>query len=1285
MQIEKTHLHLISAKASRKYRRTIACLSDTAKRDLERRKQRGAANPAQELSCLKTVKFKMEVPEGAKLPSFDSIAQSYNVLETIEKGSLTYLLFALILSGFRIFPSASEAKAFACSASFKDEEFEVQTEEVFGEKVKNFVPSKLAVIFTKGRRGKGFGKEDIEQVLKNEFGKKLPEEFARFLSDFSERLSAKFTDWTDLNKKNLEAAGLLDSLLASYGSFDSVREMIVESESKASLPKNSSIAYANNAEISVKTTPSLMPYAAIAALLRDYRQSNSKDEAVKYVQNHLTTNTASGLSWFFNIGLDLIRETPVSSKQSASDGSKSLQELFSVPDDKLDGLKFIKEACEAVPEASLLYGGKEPLGYHDFRTSFAGHIDSWVANYVKRLFELIELVNQLPETIKVPSILTQKGHNFLEFSGLQEAEIAHSLELFEGLTKNARQTLEKLAGIDMSVSPNEEDIKEFFAFSELINRLSSIRRSIENKVERAKEDDDSPWKIDLNSTEEWQEWKKLKTLPKLNGLGGGVPKQTEQLDKALKDVKQLRQYQKTDFERVMQWANKAQCLKPVPEILVNAEQGKIKKRPSTTISARESAVRFLLERIGASARGKTDAVSTAVYDWFKENNFLAKRDLNRYFINGQGNIYKSPFSNRKNFLLALRIEDKEDIENVWEKFETFYKGISRKAEELDICSPEFQTFLFLANLRMKLLLSGIQKSIPKAVAALSLTKEYSDSLPPYAMVLSLNQEITSSEFLSLFNLYSSLLNGNLILLCRDRFYLRAKFSWIGNSKVIYTAKDTKLWEIPDAYWKSEEWQAIRDSNVLVFDEADKVLPAPTLEKVCGRKGNLELFYPLLRQLPHDWCYRNPFVKSESGEKTVIEVNKDGKCKAATALPESLFRLIGPAPFKSLLDDCFFNPLDKDLRECMLIVDQEMSQKVEAQKVETSVGACTYSIAVPFRHHLEDPKVSSQFETVVAIDQGEAGLAYAVFPLKSIGEANVQPIAIGTIRIPSIRRLIQSVSTYKKKKQRLQNFKQNYDSSAFIMRENVTGDVCAKIVGLMKKFNAFPVLEFDVKNLESGSRQLSAVYKAVNSHFLYSKEPGRDALRKQLWYGGDSWTIDGIEIVTKEWKEDGTAGAEKIVPLKVFPGRSVAARFTSKICSCCGRNVFDWLYAEKKAKTNTKYEINSNGELKTADGVIQLFEADRSNGPKFYARKNERAPLTKPIPEGSYTLEDIERRVRANLRRPPKSKQSRDTSQSQYFCVYKDCALHLSGMQADENAAINIGRRFLSALRKKAKE
>lgn len=1287
MQTKKTHLHLISAKASRKYRRTIACLSDTAKKDLERRKQSGAADPAQELSCLKTIKFKLEVPEGSKLPSFDRISQIYNALETIEKGSLSYLLFALILSGFRIFPNSSAAKTFASSSCYKDDQFASQIKEIFGEMVKNFIPSELESILKKGRRknNKDWTEENIKRVLNSEFGRKNSEGssalFDSFLSKFSQELFRKFDSWNEVNKKYLEAAELLDSMLASYGPFDSVCKMIGDSDSRNSLPDKSTIAFTNNAEITVDIESSVMPYMAIAALLREYRQSKSKAAPVAYVQSHLTTTNGNGLSWFFKFGLDLIRKAPVSSKQSTSDGSKSLQELFSVPDDKLDGLKFIKEACEALPEASLLCGEKgELLGYQDFRTSFAGHIDSWVANYVNRLFELIELVNQLPESIKLPSILTQKNHNLVASLGLQEAEVSHSLELFEGLVKNVRQTLKKLAGIDISSSPNEQDIKEFYAFSDVLNRLGSIRNQIENAVQTAKKD-----KIDLESAIEWKEWKKLKKLPKLNGLGGGVPKQQELLDKALESVKQIRHYQRIDFERGIQWAVNEHCLETVPKFLVDAENKKINKESSTDFAVKENAVRFLLEGIGAAARGKTDSVSKAVYDWFVVNNFLAKKDLNRYFINCQGCIYKPPYSKRRNLAFALRSDNKDTIEVVWEKFETFYKEISKEIEKFNIFSQEFQTFLHLENLRMKLLLRRIQKPIPAEMAFFSLPQEYYDSLPPNVAFLALNQEITPSEYITQFNLYSSFLNGNLILLRRSRSYLRAKFSWVGNSKLIYAAKEARLWKIPNAYWKSDEWKMILDSNVLVFDKAGNVLPAPTLKKVCEREGDLRLFYPLLRQLPHDWCYRNPFVKSVGREKNVIEVNKEGEPKVASALPGSLFRLIGPAPFKSLLDDCFFNPLDKDLRECMLIVDQEISQKVEAQKVETSLESCTYSIAVPIRYHLEEPKVSNQFENVLAIDQGEAGLAYAVFSLKSIGEAETKPIAVGTIRIPSIRRLIHSVSTYRKKKQRLQNFKQNYDSTAFIMRENVTGDVCAKIVGLMKEFNAFPVLEYDVKNLESGSRQLSAVYKAVNSHFLYFKEPGRDALRKQLWYGGDSWTIDGIEIVTRERKEDGKEGVEKIVPLKVFPGRSVSARFTSKTCSCCGRNVFDWLFTEKKAKTNKKFNVNSKGELTTADGVIQLFEADRSKGPKFYARRNERTPLTKPIAKGSYSLEEIERRVRTNLRRAPKSKQSRDTSQSQYFCVYKDCALHFSGMQADENAAINIGRRFLTALRKKSQE
>ena len=50
-----------------------------------------------------------------------------------------------------------------------------------------------------------------------------------------------------------------------------------------------------------------------------------------------------------------------------------------------------------------------------------------------------------------------------------------------------------------------------------------------------------------------------------------------------------------------------------------------------------------------------------------------------------------------------------------------------------------------------------------------------------------------------------------------------------------------------------------------------------------------------------------------------------------------------------------------------------------------------------------------------------------------------------------------------------------------------------------------------------------------------------------------------------------------------------------------------------------------------------------------------------------------------MRRQPKSLQSRDTSQSRYFCVFTDCRCHNKEQHADINAAVNIGRRFLESL------
>ena len=70
---------------------------------------------------------------------------------------------------------------------------------------------------------------------------------------------------------------------------------------------------------------------------------------------------------------------------------------------------------------------------------------------------------------------------------------------------------------------------------------------------------------------------------------------------------------------------------------------------------------------------------------------------------------------------------------------------------------------------------------------------------------------------------------------------------------------------------------------------------------------------------------------------------------------------------------------------------------------------------------------------------------------------------------------------------------------------------------------------------------------------------------------------------------------------------------------------------------------------------------------------------KPLTAQSLSLKDFRKIVKANLRRAPKSLQSKDTTQSRYFCVFKDCDFHNRMQHADINAAINIGRRFLKTL------
>ena len=329
---------------------------------------------------------------------------------------------------------------------------------------------------------------------------------------------------------------------------------------------------------------------------------------------------------------------------------------------------------------------------------------------------------------------------------------------------------------------------------------------------------------------------------------------------------------------------------------------------------------------------------------------------------------------------------------------------------------------------------------------------------------------------------------------------------------------------------------------------------------------------------------------------------------------------------------------------------------------------------------------SPFKRIVAIDQGEAGFSYSVFNLSEAGNAQAEPLATGTVRIPSIRRLIKKVRSYRKGKQAVQKFNQKFDSTMFNLRENVAGDVCGAIAGLMSRYKAIPVLERQVGNLESGGKQLELVYKMVNARFVADAVQAHQTERSNWWYGAFNWSVPGlmreisqeIAAAQKNKKAVVQKNGKFYKPLNVGPGVAVNARWTSRICSHCGTNIFELIERAKEDKISN-VKTNEHGELELYGKTFRLCRRPSAQESKRARRRNERADWKSPLASATLSLDELKKAARDNMRRAPKSLQSKDTSQSRYFCLHKDCEFFHREQHADVNAAINIGRRFLSEL------
>ncbi|MCG5030446.1 type V CRISPR-associated protein Cas12c [Mesosutterella sp. OilRF-GAM-744-9] len=1264
----------VSGMTARRYRRKLAAVS------------------SRPTNSMLTLKFRLDLPDRfAKRVPFEKYRQLYDIVEGTGPGSLTYLLFTLVTQGFRIFPKAGGADIFANRQAFDDDKFAEAVTDQIGIKLPKFVPSNISNrLVTEVRGTKGKDNRFCSEVIVREYAKSLGEKFReegsrsiqeKLFSRIADSILKDFSSWGDLKKAPQKACSCVDRALAEFGAFPSIRQMV--SKAVSSLPVKSTIAFDSSADCSQCEEKDL-PYFAVATVLRHYSGECAAKQMTKYVQENLTTTTNSGLSWLFGKGLEVLGNSSV----------EELSQYYGIPQEKQEAVERVQSAARAIPAQTLLCNDKGgALSYSIFRSSLGGHLDSWVANYISRLWELLELLASLPEKLMLPVGLVVDGKDFLETTDCSREEAEAFCNAFSGVRKAGVLSVKRLLGIESGLTGR--DIGQVKECIDLVNRLLSVYNQITNALEQAEKDDGAEWKgLKKSLSESWTDWEKLARLPKLNQQTGGVPKVEEELEHASQSLRYLVNAQRKHFARLTDWL-KGQGLQFDP---LGAETKKQKKLLSkrtvarNVFSAEEMAFRSILQKIGNAVRYDRSEVAKLVKDWFADQGIFASKKLyNQFFCNFQGRIYVSPFSTERHQGMEL---DHSVVQKAREVLDSF-KVVLEQAELLsDKETKGRETFLKLQKTWMQLLLCSVECEVPSSIARLDVPAQYSDAVSADLRMMLKRESLPMSSLIKLFNVYTSLISGLNIIVRREKFFLRTKFSWVGNCRLLYVPKNV-LWAMPDRYFNSESWKQIVESGVLVFSNDHVVDVKATFQKIKGSHADLTgTLCPLLVQLPHDWCYALPMAADtgvETSKVDALSVQKDGAKGTVPTFCEinnsNLARLVGPSSYKGRLDSLLIHPQAETVSDMTLLVDQPVDQEMTASGgIDLTYDESVLSLAVPISRVADKPgtpeEIQKTFQRFVAIDQGENGLAYAVFSMKDVGNIVAEPLVCGTVRIPSIRRLIKGVRKFRKSGQKVQKFNQKFDSTLFNLRENVTGDVCGAILGLMQKFSAIPVLEYQVKNLESGSKQLELVYKAVNARFLHSQVDMQNNERKAWWEQGDVWTNLGLlrlyksSDLNKQPADLVRVNDQGYVPLKAYPGVSVNARDTSRICSRCGNNVFE-LIRQIEADGVSGVKVDAGGRINLCGKVIQLFDKPDMEERRRFARRNENAPLTKPIRSGVLSIPELKAKVKFNLRRPPRSKQTKDTTQSRYFCVFEDCSWHRREQHADVNAAVNIGRRLLS--------
>lgn len=1212
---------------ARKYRREVVALAKKQK------------------ESVRTLIFPLEcAPEDF---DFSEAAKTYDVTEGVKKGSLFGLLCAVHLSGFRMFSKANETQQFRNSSRYPTDEFADALSTHTSINNPDVTIQSIEDTFGSPPRARGgVAPEWSANVLAHRLFKKwekppndtdTDQPTYRLAEGIAQEVFKNSSDWKELKNNVIEAMACADRHLATLGDFPKLGNL----PPRAPLtPKNCTFAY----DAQLPFVPMngneeiwLHQVVAVCAACLSRERTDDVPLSVTELQNRIVTYNHNGLSWLFGNGLAYLKTT--SSENIAAD--------LGVPEAEIHRVRQLKEFADAIPEIPFFVTG----GYPEFRTSVGGKISSWLANYWKRLEKLYNLHSN-SSNIEIPPVLLLPINKDL-FSG-QHTDAVGLKDLCEQLPqriKEAKNDLEVLRGNGVPELTHIKTIEWVADYaSALIGQVEMLNNRVEQEMER-----DTDKKKELGQLRVVEIPLALKNKPpKLNRISGGsvnIDDEIQQLETKLNAALAGR---RDHYQQL----TGGETLKPLPS-LIEREHKKLADKGEDEGRAKEQAVRCILNGLAKISRRLSPGTEKAVQDMLKPL-FSKRKDANKFFYNRQGTLYRSPFSTSRHH--AYEIDLKHALQKNWlQEVENLLANVRRELSK-NGNKKLLKDLILIEGFYFNQQLEGLRKKVSGKLA-----KPVSDviNIPPLLAAQLEENKVPRDVAIRAFNLFSGVINGLWFSATRDRFINRVKFTRTEREELFYVPKD-KLWHHPETY-RSAKGMISKGLERVKRDENGAVLPTETAQHLS--KSNFpEGARELLQQLPHDWF---------------VELNIHGKPPKRAGLPmkkrfrelkHPAFRLIGPPSFKTWLDRALMSNEVK-LGDYTLLISQHYRQELQMNGERIHIKPAQIEIraeiAVPVIDKRPYQKNSSQilFDNFVAIDLGEKRIGYAVFSLKDLLEDGViNPKTTGTVAIKTFRKLMKKVDQHRGRHQPNQKVGQTYSRSLMQFRENAVGDVCNRIDTLCKNHKAFPVLESSVSNFESGGNQLKMIYGSVLHRYTFSDTDAHKAKRAQYWQDGKDPTWEHPYIIASLHKKKKHSG--KLQPLNIFPGAAVDPPGTSQTCHRCERNAVTEL-----REMPDKIEVKEGGKIKLPNGMITLYKDKKysEHELKKFRREKQRPPLNEPVSKGFHKRNDLQKNLKRNMRQHPKSEMSPDTTQARFVCVYEDC--DYDG-HADENAAINIGRKFI---------